>query len=247
MRRTDLPRMSPILVLILLLPIAYWTYLPSPLSSAAPLSPFYGSLVFPVQSSLPPYAFDGAYANYTLTYFTPNGQYVYFSSYLVTNVDEKTQTFSVKSSYNSYLEPFGSLDNATFGQPIPFPAASPSQLQLFKEGRLPNVYSSDRVTSDVVIKILAGTFVTYELEAPVSTVWFDSVTGLLVQENGEVLGQGPVGLVGIVLTSTNIKPNTEDGGQLVISLTLVSVAAVVLYLFVGRRRVPQIQTVASAP
>jgi len=195
----------------------------------------------PLQPASPPYAFNGAYANYSLVYSTQSGAYAYISDYTITNVDEKAQTFSVTSSYNSYFAPFGSVDNATFQAPIPFPAASPSQLQLFKEGKAPLVYGSDNITANVIITVPAGTFLTYQLEAPVSTVWFDSVTGLLVKERGLMLGEGDGGFVYLDLSSTNVRANVQAGDQSLFLLTLTAVGGVAACLFVSmslhRRRV----------
>jgi len=185
----------------------------------------------PFQPASPPYAFNGAYANYSLVYYTHAGAYAYISNYTITNVDEKAQTFSVTSSYNSYLAAFGSVDNATFQAPIPFPAASPSQLQLFKEGKAPTVYGGDNITANVIITVPAGTFLTYQLEAPVSTVWFDSVTGLLVRERGLMLGEGDGGFVYLDLSSTNVKANVQAGDQSLFLLTLTSGGGVAACLF----------------
>jgi hypothetical protein len=182
----------------------------------------------------PPYAFNGAYANYTLTYYTQTGPYVYRSNFTISKVDAKTQTFSVRSIYTSYMAPFGSVDNATFVDPIPFPAASPSQLEFFKEGKAPLGYYDDNFTSNVVVTVPAGTFLTYEVQAPVSTVWFDSVTGILVKENGLMLGAGPAGFVALTLATTNIKPKLDAADQTVLLQVLLAavVATAVVFLSV---------------
>jgi len=210
-------------VLILLLPALTSSPVPSGHFQLPVPSILFGNPYSSTQNT-PPYAFNGAFANYTLTYFTEQGEYDYKSEFIVSNVDQMAQTFSVRSVYNSYLEAFGSVDNATFEQPIPFPAVSPSQLQLFKEGKAPVGYYNDNVSSNVVVKVPAGTFVTYKVQAPVSTVWFDSKTGLLVQENGLMLGQGS-GFVGLVLATTNIKSSPSSEGLDAAVVLLVSVSA----------------------
>lgn len=204
------------------------------------------SPTIPFPPNSPPYAFNGAYANYTLTYYTDQGPYVYISDFIVSNVDSRSQTFSVRAVYNSYLSAFGSLNNATFQEPIPFPAASPQQLQDFKQGQAPYVYSGDNVTSGVLVTVPAGTFVTYRLEALVSTVWFDASTGVLVKEQGLMLGQGE-GFVGLVLEATNIRLGAANPGPTELVVTLSAAAVVTIALVVMRHRDGRPVVVPSEP
>lgn len=234
----------PVLVLLMLVPGG-----PS-LAASASHSLAIPSL--PVQPAVPPYAFDGAYANYSLTYFTQGGSYVYDSNFTVRDVDRASQTLLVLSTYNSYLAPFDAADNATFQLPIPFPAASPSQLLEFQQGHPSGVYSGDEVVPDIKVSVPAGNFTTYEVIAPVSTVWFDVATGVEVQERGLMLGEGPGGTVGIELRVTNVKA-TDGTGSLVVYLSLASVgwiaAGFVFALSWSYRReiVPRQGATRSAP
>jgi hypothetical protein len=202
--------------------IVFLLLLPGASPAGVSVSHLLSSPSIPLHPSAPPYAFDGAYANYSLAYYTTGGAVTYVSNFTIKHVDAAHQTFQVTSTYNSYFAPFGTTDNATFQLPIPFPAASPSQLQQFGEGTPGGVYGGDEVVQGVKVTVPAGTFITYEVVAPISTVWFDTLTGVEVQERGLMLGEGNGGEVGLELASTNIRA-VPQASPLTLYFTLGSV------------------------
>lgn len=203
------------------------------LENALPAAP---SITSPAESQVPAWAFNGAYANYQLTYSFSNGSTISGTlDYNLSGVDTNAQTFNVTTTYGGqlteYFNPSSFSDQASFSDPAPFSALSPSDLQLANSGSSP-VALPGIVTTGVVVSVPAGTITTDEINTSAGTYWVDQNSGLFVEVVATTTYQGTnltETLTG-VLQSTNsaissTSPSTAFPILLVVGIIIIIVFA----------------------
>jgi hypothetical protein len=160
------------------------------------------------QPQTPPYAFNGAYARYSVNGTSFTG----VLSFNITNVDATAKTFNVSIGYtgpkSSFHGPKSSV-SASFSNPRPFPVINQSSLQMLNRGQSA---PGGTVKTDVSVSVPAGTFSTDEVTTSNSTMWIEVNSGLVIKETGSL--QGFNSTTTMALQSTNIPmvaPTTTSG------------------------------------
>ncbi len=163
---------------------------------------------------IPPYAFDGAYATYTL-----NDYYNRQVTYTISDVNITAQTFKVSWSYTGTWNSTGSASTQSISYAtltplpvesanIPFSAANTADLQTLSRGKTPTDMPQDTVvTANVSIFARGGAyFNTDEVALPSGyTVWVDTRSGLMVAEDFDANGAAwGVAYGQLSLISTNV-------------------------------------------
>ena len=197
----------------------------------------------------PPFALNGAYTTYKITYGYPGFNFNGVSvnggsinggvSFKISNVDTVAQTFNVTTSYNgnlSGLNIMGSNSSASFSSPSPFPAVSQSDLQMLHQGQAPPDFSGGTVTTGVSVSVPAGRFKTDEVATPDgNTVWVDMTSGLIVKQTGALLTLPGATMA---LQNTNIATSKSSSFIIIIAVivAVIVIAGVVALLMVRRRK-----------
>ncbi len=156
----------------------------------------------------PPYAFNGARAQYEFEYGSA-------STPLTVTVgipDSQPHRCSVIIQFAGPLAALsGSDELPCTNSRLPF-WASPSDLRRVRNERTPPKWGASGVRHNVIVSVPAGKFVTEEIDSPEGTTWYDGRSGFLVKAQGDLL-QGSnqqipelkgVTQVIIALTATNI-------------------------------------------
>ncbi|MCL4447555.1 MAG: hypothetical protein M1556_04595 [Candidatus Thermoplasmatota archaeon] len=195
-----------------------------------------GGTVNDQSPSSPTYAFDGAYANYDMSFTYAGYTESIPIDFSVTNVNTANQSFTINETYGGSYSMLSGIYQATFANPAPFPAVSSSDLKTLDQGNIPPDYSGGTVLTHQSINVPAGTFTTDEITYNGVTMWVDSTTGLLVKESGASFSFFTGDLE---LQSTNVKgTNSSTLSLLYIIIPIVVVVVIVLavVLLIARRR-----------
>ncbi len=177
-------------------------------------------------SSVPVWAFNGAYADYLMN-MSYNGVSMSIPIYYnISNVNTATGTFNVSVSYGgSYGGEFSYLSGnytANFNSPSPFLAVNQSDLAILKMGKAPSDLPGAQVITGVSVSVPAGTFNTIQINYKGETVYIEMNSGLLVKASGSYNSN----LGTIELTKTNI----PMGSSIWTIVIIVVIVAVILFV-----------------
>jgi len=186
----------------------------------------------------PPYVFNGAYANYQITYSIAGNSVSIPVSYIINNVDESSQTFTFAQNFGSYLSMLSlSSVTGTFSNPSLFPAVSVSDLNMLNQDNAPQDMQGATVTKDVTVSVPAGTFTTDEITLNGGSKWVDTSSGLIIQQSGSFLGSVYPSLLSasMQLEKTNVPTNASPFGM-TLYLIIIPIAVIGGAFFVIKRR-----------
>ena len=187
----------------------------------------------------PPFAFNGAYANYQITYSIAGNSASIPVSYVINNVDDSSQTFTFAQNFGSYLSVL-SLSSVTgnFYNPSPFPVVATQDLNMLNQGNIPQDMQGATVVKDVSISVPAGTFTTDEITLYGSTRWIDENSGLIVQQSGSFLGAVAPSLLSgsMQLEKTNIPTSGSPFGNMLYLIIIPIVAAGGIFFVIKKRK-----------
>jgi hypothetical protein len=157
---------------------------------------------------VPPYAFNGARAQYEFEYGSASTPL----TVAVSIPESQPDRCYVTMQFAGPLAALSSSDELLCtNSRLPF-WASPSDLRRVRDGRMPPNWGASGVRHDVTVSVPAGRFVTEEIYSSRGTTWYDSRSGLLVKAQGD-LSEGAdqqipalkgITQTTIALTATNI-------------------------------------------
>jgi len=186
------------------------------MSAAIAFAPSVGAEQSTGSSQPPPFAFDGAYANYQFVVNVTSSGFALNSSdfsltmgFTITDVNNATQSFNVNETTHSSIFGISSTSStslpASFSDPSPFPAFNVSLLNNLTQGTLPtsifgNISLANAVVKPgVTVNVPAGSFSTYEITISNST------------EGNEILGN---------ITNANVTIYVESHSGMVIEIAM---------------------------
>ena len=171
--------------------------------------------------SAPLYAFNGAYAEYLLSFRLDNTNFQGYIRYSVGNVSE-----ILGEMFEN-----GSTLSSTFSSNNGFPCLNSTIIALLNKGEaLPRVFPNATVSAGVALTVPAGKYVTDEVSfSNGQSEWFDQRTGVLVKEVAFIASTEPIVLQ---LARTNVKPSSVSYAPYeelagVIAVALAAVALIV--------------------
>ncbi|MGC8631750.1 MAG: hypothetical protein ACP5T2_04955 [Thermoprotei archaeon] len=196
-------------------------------------------------SSKPAYAFEGAYAKYSINYTSYNT--TAGVTYLISHVNANAQTFNVYVNFSGVLAEYYTPQNetVTFSNPSPFPAVNSSILGKLNQGISPSGLNITNLTRSVELSLPAGNFATDKLYISQGnlTIWIWQNTGMIVKET---VGPQSAPYMVLQLEKTNITASaytiTSYYLYLFAFIVAVVIVLVVLIALAGRRK-----AVKSAP
>jgi hypothetical protein len=188
--------------------------------------------------SAPLYAFNGAYAEYLLSFRLYNTNFQGYVRYSVWNVNVSDRTFMVSITYYGNVSEIlgemfenGSTLSSTFSSNNGFPCLNSTIIALLNKGEaLPRVFPNATVSAGVALTVPAGKYVTDEVSfSNGQSEWFDQRTGVLVKEVAFIASTEPIVLQ---LARTNVKPSSVSYAPYeelagVIAVALAAVALIV--------------------
>ena len=203
-------------------------------------------------TSVPIWAFNGAFANYTLTEKAANATVDSgWQSYTINEVNLTAATFLMTVDFFDQAQ--ASVNGGFFtnsgvfplNQSLAFPALNPSQLDMLNQGVLPQTSKNSSVVTATMVSVKAGTFPADQVSVSggISFIWVDSYSGVVLKSGVTIprslnanVTQNP--MIQSELTSTNV-PMSEtlpfNIAWIVISLVALAFAIVGLLLAVVRR------------
>ena len=196
----------------------------------------------------PPFASNGAYAKYKITYglgvslggTVNSGILNGGASFTINDVNAAAQTFSVTTSYSgnqSKLYLIGGKSNASFSNPSPFPAVSQSDLQTLNQGQAPLDFTWGTVITAVSVSVPAGIFKTDELSMPAGNkIWVDNTSGLIVKQTGASFLDPSVDSMALQSSNITTTKSLQLIKILIAVVVVVIVIAVAVTLLMVRRR-----------
>lgn len=202
--------------------------------------------------SVPSWAFDGAYAQYSITEHVNNSTSNSTILYTITAVNKISQSFNVTVESVPYAGT-SITDKATFNDPAPFPAENTTVLNALNAGTILPGYNATTMTiKHVTLKTAAGSFAADEvnyttLNLPVNfstinpdalynpysptahnmTMWVASSSGLILEI---IYGN----LTVMTIEKTNI--GVFSGSLLGFYIMLIILILLVLFFFTRGRR-----------
>jgi len=196
-------------------------------------------------SSKPAYAFEGAYAKYSINYTSYNT--TAGVTYLISHVNANAQTFNVYVNFSGVLAEYYAPQNetVTFSNPSPFPAVNSSILDKLNQGISPSGLNITNLTKSVELSLPAGNFATDKLYISQGnlTIWIWQNTGMIVKET---IGPQSAPYMVLQLEKTNITASAYMIASYYLYLfafiVAVVIVLVVLIALAGRRK-----AVKSAP
>jgi uncharacterized membrane protein len=184
-----------------------------------------------INSNIPLWAFNGAYADYNLavTYFGYSLSIPL--NFNISQVNDQNQTFTVTEKYGGIYSSLSGSYSASFNNPSPFPAVSPNDLSMLKSGKAPPDMSGAQITTGVSINVPAGSFNAIEINNNGKIIYVDSSTGLIVEEKG---GIGTLGGT-LELAKTNIHTNSSLSFMWIVSAIIIIVIIVAILVILKNR------------
>ncbi len=201
---------------------------------------------------VPIWAFNGAFANYTLTEKAANATVDSgWQSYKINEVNLTAATFLM--TVNLFDQAQASVNGGFFtnsgvfplNQSLAFPALNSFQLDMLNQGVLPQTSKNSSVVTATMVSVKAGTFPADQVSVSggMSFIWIDSYSGVVLKSGVTITQslnangtQNPI--IQSELTSTNV-PMSEtlpfNMAWLVVSLVALAFAVVGLLMVVVRR------------
>ncbi|WP_428109564.1 SHOCT domain-containing protein [Caldisericum sp.] len=191
-------------------------------------------------SSVPVWAFNGAYADYLIK-MSYNGVSMSIPVYYnISNVNTATGTFYVSESYGGDFSYLSGGSTATFSSPSPFPAVSQSDLAILKMGKAPSDMPGAQVTTGVSVSVPAGTFNTIQINYDDGvTIYIEMNSGLIVEADG-IPGLYGLGQATMVLTKTNIPMGTSIWTIVIIVIIVAVIALIAVFIIMKRKTGPKV-------
>ncbi|MGB9815928.1 MAG: SHOCT domain-containing protein, partial [Thermoplasmata archaeon] len=192
-------------------------------------------------SSVPVWAFNGAYADYLIK-MSYNGVSMSIPVYYnISNVNTATGTFYVSESYGGDFSYLSGGSTATFSSPSPFPAVSQSDLAILKMGKAPSdMPRAQQVITGVSVSVPAGTFNTIQINYYDGvTIYIEMNSGLLVEASG-IPGLIGSGSAIMELTKTNIPMGTSIWTIVIIVIIVAVIALIAVFIIMKRKTGPKV-------
>lgn len=201
-------------------------------------------------SSKPAYAFEGAYAKYSINYTSYNT--TAGVTYLISHVNANAQTFNVYVNFSGVLSEYYAPQNetVTFSNPSPFPAVNSSILDKLNEGISPSALNITNLTRSVELSLPAGNFATDKLYISQGnlTIWIWQKTGMIVKET---IGPQTAPYMVLQLEKTNITASAYTLASYYLYLFAFIIAVVIVLIaliaLAGRRKTAEKVPQAAGP
>ncbi|MGB9730192.1 MAG: SHOCT domain-containing protein [Thermoprotei archaeon] len=178
-------------------------------------------------SNNPSWAFNGSYADYNIVVTHGGYSESIPLNFNISQVNYQKQTFTVNVNYGGIYSSLSGSYSASFNNPSPFPAVSPSDLSILKTGKAPPDMSGAQITIGVNINVPAGSFNTIEINNNGEVIYVDASTGLIVEETGGVFGTLG-GTLELVKTNIQNNPTLSFIWVVLAVVVIISIAAIVL-------------------
>ncbi len=188
-------------------------------------------------------AFNGAYANYQVSYSMAGVNVNAQLNYQVTDVDDSARSFTYTTTVSgangvdlSGLNLGSGTQTGTYSSPGAFPIMSTSMLDELK---------SESSSTQTTVTVPAGTFQVIQSTQSGATAWVDVNSGLIVKITGTISGI----TLDIQLQSTNISTTGSSFPTMLVIIiaVVVVVVVVVLAVLLLRRRKGKAATSTVTP
>lgn len=159
-----------------------------------------GTILFPAFSTfsssavsttiIPVWAFDGAYANYTLTLKVANNTVdTGWEIYTISQLNMSAGTFNMTTEFFDQTQASRGQGILSANQVVPlnrslvFSALNSSELDMLNQGSLAGTSQNASVVTSTLVSVMAGTFQADQVTSSggSSLIWIDSYSGLVLK------------------------------------------------------------------